>query len=92
MQKRLNAQGVLEDEREPLAIREEIDYAHDDLAIEAANEEDQLNDGQKKFYDEVLAAVENEVSVLFGLDAPGKTLSYLAFYSFHTIFCTFQHI
>ena len=53
-----------------MALREEIDYAHDDLAIEAANEEDQLNEGQRKFYDEVLAAVENEVSVLFGLDAP----------------------
>ena len=83
------AHGVLEDEKEPLALREEIDYAHDDLAIEAANEEDQLNEGQRKFYDEVLAAVENEVSVLFGLDAPGKTFSYLLFLEFIQCFAHF---
>ena len=65
------AHGVLEDEREPLALREEVDYVHEDLAIEAANEEDELNDGQRRLYEEVLAAVENEISVLFALDAPG---------------------
>ena len=67
------AEGVLEDEREPLAIREEMDYAHDELAIEAADEEDELNEGQRKFYDEVITDVDNEAGGLFALDAPGGT-------------------
>ena len=64
-------EGVLEDEREPLAIREEMDYAHDELALEAAEEEDELNEGQRKFYDEIIMDVDNEGGGLFALDAPG---------------------
>ena len=63
--------GVLDEELEPLAIREETEYDHDELAIEASNDEDQLNEGQRKFYDEVLKAVDAEKGGLFALDAPG---------------------
>ena len=65
------AEGVLEDDREPLAIREEIDYDHDELALEAADEEDELNEGQREVYDEALDAAINELGILFSLDAPG---------------------
>ena len=70
------AEGVLEDIREPLAIREEMDYAHAELALEAADEENELNDGQRRIYYEVLSAVVNEMSVLFSLDAPGMWFFY----------------
>ena len=63
--------GVLDEDLEPLAIREETEYDHDELAIEASNDEDQLNEGQRKFYDEVLKAVDAEKGGLFALDAPG---------------------
>ena len=66
------AEGVLEHELEPLAIREETDYSHEDLAIEASEEEDRLNDGQRKFFNEIMSAVNNGNGGLFALDAPGN--------------------
>ena len=66
------AEGVLEKDLEPLAIREETDYFHEDLALEATEEEDRLNNGQRQFYDEIMSAVDNGNGGLYALDAPGN--------------------
>ena len=64
-------EGEIENEHEPLAIREETDYEHEVLAEEVAKDEHILNADQRRFYNEVLTDVDNEAGGLYSLDAPG---------------------